>query len=75
MYSLYEFKEKGAVLLTKYEDAKNEYEVINKYFKSINKTTENYKFLGELNGMVYRLIFSLTVEGIENEYMVIHNTL
>lgn len=75
MYSLYKFEESGSTLLTNDRDAESEYEAIENYLKSINKKGEGFRFLGELSGMVYRMNFKMSVDGIEDEYMIIHNTL
>lgn len=74
MYSLYKFVDGKEELLARYNDVKTEYEAIRKYFDSINKTCTTFVFLGESRGMVYRVSFHLTVDGITDEYMVIHNT-
>ncbi len=75
IYNLFIFCETGSKLLISYDDVYSEYEAINKYLKSINKEYSNFKFLGELRGIVYRMNFEMTVDGIENEYMIVHNSL
>jgi hypothetical protein len=39
-----------------------------------DKTT-NFRFLGELSGMVYRMSFEMDIDGKTKEYMVIVNNL
>jgi hypothetical protein len=52
-------------------DTQDEQEALKQYLKSINGTMEDFKFLGELSGMVYRMSFRMTVNGENNEYYLI----
>jgi hypothetical protein len=74
--SLYVFDDKPeGVLLARYEGLSDEHEAIKRYLKSINKKATNFRFLGELSGMVYRMSFTMDIDNVTNEYTVIVNNL
>lgn len=75
MYAFYEYDDtpREKLLFRSDEVDMNEYKIIDAYFESIGKTYSGFRFLGELRGRVYRMNFKLTVDGVENEYMVIHS--
>lgn len=72
--SFYEYINNKPKLILK-TDSNNELSAVNEFKSMITendqKTATSYRHLGELSGRVHRRSFSLTVDGIEREFMMI----